>query len=108
MGIIDNIASGQGAFQTNKIAFQSGLAIAKKGEWVVYHVGSLAFDRHVHPGMGGDQLARCADIGNVADAAMAEYKAGRCALVQQRTGNIICETEAGLVHEFRYIAIKQR
>jgi hypothetical protein len=81
--------------------FKLALDRVRPGEKIIYHTGSLAYDRQV---AFGEHSQR---IDGDADAAMASYRAGKVSLLQKRTGRVITETEFGKVYEFQYIAVKQ-
>lgn len=68
--------------------FEQSLAAAKPGETLIYHVGSLMYDRI----QGLDFLA----VAAVARAARTAYERGDCTLVQRRLGT----------NRFAYMAIK--
>lgn len=86
---------------SDRVSFLGALASARKGEKIVYHRGSLAYDRVA--GLG----ARAMEVSAVADAAAEAYMTSRVHLVQRRTGRLLTETECGKVHEFDYIAVKR-
>ena len=71
-----------------RIPFMSALAYAKRGEQVVYHVGSLMFDRLVGEDFQSVHATAC--------AAWEAYEQKRVSLVQRKT----------VSHRFEYIAVK--
>ena len=91
----------------NSLSLKSEVATAKPGKHIVYHTGSLAFDRLPMPGMSGVQMADCATLGYTADAAYALWQARKVHLVQRKTGKIITQIEGGNVYEFDYIAVRR-
>ena len=73
----------------NRVNFLADLATAQKGDPVVYHRGSLMFDRLRGPNFQ--------NVHAIATAAWEAFMAGRCTLVQHRISPL----------EFDYIAIKK-
>ena len=72
-----------------RVNFLAKLAHAQRGEKVVYHTGSLMFDRMI-----GQQFQTVHAIGV---AAWEAYMQGRCLLFQRKIAPL----------QFEYIAVKQ-
>lgn len=64
--------------------FDQSIVRAKRGDFIVYHIGSLMRDRLFD-----------VDVAGRAQAAWTSYQDGRCLLVQRRVGD-----------RFNYIAVK--
>lgn len=62
----------------NSTLFRDQLKLAKKGEKVLYHTGSLAYDRMRGPGF--------AEVNAVGSAAYDAYLSGECTLLTRKLG----------------------